>query len=94
MSRGLTLQISDATYNALQQQAALVGSDPARVAAVSLERQFGRNIDLRTDAEKEAARQRFEQSIGSADIGYPTGIDNEGIDADLAKEYADPHEDR
>ena len=92
MSHDLTLQVSDATYNALQQQAALVGSDPAQVAAVSLERQFGRKLDSRTEAEKEAARERFEHSIGSADLGYPTGIDNEGIDADLAREYADPHE--
>lgn len=26
--------------------------------------------------------------FGSVDLGYPTGADNEGIDADLAGEYA------
>ena len=47
MSRGLTLVISDATYDALQQQAALVGSDPECVAAVTLEHQFGKKSGLR-----------------------------------------------
>jgi predicted DNA-binding antitoxin AbrB/MazE fold protein len=30
--------------------------------------------------------------FGSVDLGHPTGADNEGIDADLAQEYAATHE--
>jgi hypothetical protein len=40
------------------------------------------------EADKQAARQRFENHFGEIDLGYPTGTDNERIDADLAKEYA------
>jgi hypothetical protein len=32
------------------------------------------------------------QFAGTVSLGYPTGIDNEQIDADLAREYLDPHE--
>ena len=41
----------------------------------------------------EAARQdNFEQLFGSWDSGDEDSADNERIDADLAREYADPHE--
>ena len=42
----------------------------------------------RTDAEMQAARERFERHFGEVDLGYATGADNEQIDADLAREYA------
>ena len=42
----------------------------------------------------EAAQERFERHFGAVDLGYPTGIDNEQIDADLAREYAATHEDK
>ena len=38
-------------------------------------------------------RARFESHFGTVGLGYPTGADNEAIDADLAREYADDHED-
>lgn len=30
--------------------------------------------------------------FGSVDLGYPTGADNDSIDADLVREYASTHE--
>jgi hypothetical protein len=30
--------------------------------------------------------------FGSVDLGYPTGADNERIDADLARDHASSHE--
>ncbi|MEK6407673.1 MAG: hypothetical protein AABN34_11975 [Acidobacteriota bacterium] len=30
--------------------------------------------------------------FGSVDLGYPTGADNDAIDADLARDYASTHE--
>ena len=40
-----------------------------------------------------ASRGSLSELFGSVDLGYPTGIDNESIDADLAREYGDSHED-
>ena len=93
MSQILTLELNDEVYNALQQRANLLGLDLSELAATSLEQQYRltKTKDQRTEAEKEAARQRFERHIGSIS-GYPTGADNESIDADLAKEYASNHE--
>ncbi len=44
------------------------------------------------ERQKEEARLRFERHFGEIDSGYPNGSDNESIDADLAREYADTHE--
>ena len=37
------------------------------------------------------ARERFERHFGEVDLGYATGVDNEQIDADLARAYAARH---
>ena len=44
-------------------------------------------------SEKRNGKDRFEELFGSVSLGKPTGLDNETIDADLAREYGDPHED-
>ena len=38
------------------------------------------------------AQGGLRELFGSVDLGYPTGADNETIDADLAREYACTHE--
>jgi hypothetical protein len=96
MSRSLNLELSDEAYAALRRLAEGAGTSPAEIAARSLESQFGgTNAPAlprpRTEAEKEAARQRFEHHIGEIDLGYPPGADNAAIDADLAREYDDSH---
>jgi predicted DNA-binding antitoxin AbrB/MazE fold protein len=40
-----------------------------------------------------APRGSLSELFGSVDLGYPTGADNESIDADLAREYGSTHED-
>lgn len=42
----------------------------------------------RTEAEKQAARERFERHFGAIQPGCATDLDNERIDADLVREYA------
>ena len=90
MSQTLTLELSDKAFEAIQQQARSVGSSPAALVKELLERQY-RSLSL-SDDEKQKARIRFENYFGSVDLGHPTGADNEGIDADLARAYADTHE--
>ena len=91
MSQSLTVELSDEVYAALRRQAQATGTSLAHVAAASLERQFKGAGALRTDAEKQAARERFERHFGEVNLGHPTGADNESIDADLAREYSSTH---
>jgi hypothetical protein len=92
MTRSLKLELSEEAFRALEQRAAAAGASPAAVAASALENHF-RAKDSRTDAEKQAARERLERHFGAVSLGAPTGVDNESIDADLARSYADTHED-
>ncbi|MBI3823870.1 MAG: hypothetical protein HY289_14470 [Planctomycetes bacterium] len=95
MSQTLTVEIDDRVYEVIRKQAEGAGTSPARVAGAALEQRFNgkpKAADTRTEAEKEAANQRFRSLFGSVDLGHPIGIDNEQIDADLAREYGDPHE--
>ncbi len=99
MSHILNLELSDEVYAAIQRLAEGAGTSPAHLATHALERQFGGSngqsrTPPRTEAEKEAARQRFERHFGELDLGYPIDADNASIDADLAREYADTHEGR
>ena len=50
-------------------------------------------IETHTDPPQKS-RGSLRELFGSVDLGYPTGADNEGIDADLAREYASTHEER
>jgi hypothetical protein len=98
MSQTLILELSDAVYTMIQRQAEAAGTSPAHWLAKTLEQQYGRGhawqsaLAQRTAAEQQAARERFEQHFGEVDHSDATGADNEQIDADLAREYADTHE--
>ena len=98
MSQTLTLELSDDLYSVIRRQAEAVGTSPAHWIATTLEQQYSRVGDWqiirarRTEVEKQAAREHFERHFGEVDLGYTTGMDNEQIDADLAREYADTHE--
>jgi hypothetical protein len=99
MSQNLLLELSDEAYFAIRRQAEAAGVSPAQLVAASLEERFS-GLDglanlhpLLTEAQKQAARERFEHHFGAVNLGYATGPDNESIDADLAREYADSHED-
>jgi hypothetical protein len=92
MSQTIALELSDITYSALQHEAGLANTSPARLAAITLEKQFGLQPSPSSDSEQHAARLRFERHFGEVDLGHPTGVNNELIDADLASEYAATHE--
>ena len=98
MSHPLMVELSDAAYAALQLRAHDAAQSLATTAAAALEQHFGApdgvgvNRCPATEAEKKAARERFERHFGEVNLGHATGADNEGIDADLARAYADSHE--
>lgn len=92
MSQVLTLELSEEAYRALQQQAEIAGISVSEWIATSLEQQYGLQKKQQTEAEKEAARQRFRHHAGAIDLGYATGADNESIDADLVRAYGNQQE--
>jgi hypothetical protein len=93
MSQNLTLELSEQVFAAIQRQAQAIGISPAQLAAILLERQFPQAFKLLLDAsEQNVAQAKFERHFGTLEVGGSTGLDNESIDADLAREYASTHE--
>jgi predicted transcriptional regulator len=98
MSQTLRIELSDEVYAALQQHAEATGTSPSDLVATTLALQYSapsssaKDGRQQTEAEKQAARERFERHFGAVNLGYATGAANEDIDADLADEYADNHE--
>ena len=92
MSQQLTLEISDEVYAALQQKANAVGLSITEWIVAVLNKQDSSVNQLLISAEhQEQARQRFKSHAGAVSLGYATGVDNDAIDADLAKAYADEY---
>lgn len=92
MSRTLSIELSETTYAALSHEAQVAGISPSDLAAAALDQKFVRLRDPEDEAERQAARERFERHIGAVDLSHATGADNDSIDADLARAYADAHE--
>lgn len=93
MSQQLTLELSDEVYADLQQKANTVGLSIAEwIVAVLSNQSNGVNQVLHSVAQQEEARQRFRSHAGAISLGYATGINNESIDADLARAYASEYE--
>lgn len=98
MSRTLTVEVSDEAYRAIEHRAEGAGASVASWLGGTLEKQFGAlagwrpaGSELSAD-ELQAARERFERHFGAVHVVAAVGADNELIDADLAREYADNHE--
>ncbi len=97
MSQTLTLELDDEVYAAIERHARSRGTSAARWLATALERSGGLLSKIQAPghilekAELQIARERFESHFGKVDLGHPTGADNERIDADLARAYADSH---
>ncbi len=81
------LELPDDLYSALVTDAQKSGLTPVDWIAKKLPK----SLRALTDEERRADDARLEQHTVS--LGYPTGINNDGIDADLACEYGDDHKD-
>jgi hypothetical protein len=97
MSHKLTIEMSDWAYEALVREASARGTTRPVVAASTLEQRIaegnGAHRTDMTEAEIEESRLRFERHFGEVNVPDPKGCDNEQIDADLAREYANDYED-
>ena len=81
MNKTVTLELPEDVYETVSKAAEAAGKTPADWIAA--------NVGQRVRARDERLRSLF----GAVSLGHPTGIDNERIDADLAKEYGSTHED-
>jgi hypothetical protein len=88
MSQVITLELSNELCAALNLKAQRAGASLSEWIQSTLDRQSGLLSQQKTEAEKEAARQRFRHHAGAIDLGYPTGADNASIDADLIRAYS------
>jgi hypothetical protein len=92
MSQQLTLEISDEVYADLQRKASAVGISITEWIVTVLSRQgAAANRVMLSLEQQEQAQQKFKRHAGAISLGYATGTDNEVIDADLAKAYADEY---
>ena len=92
MSQQLTLEISDEVYADLQRKASAVGISITEWIVTVLSRQGAVSSRAVVSLEQQnQARQKFKSHAGAISLGYATGTDNEAIDADLAKAYADEY---
>ncbi|NJM69458.1 MAG: hypothetical protein HC862_04110 [Scytonema sp. RU_4_4] len=87
MSQVVMLELRDEVYTALRQQAESAGVPVSEWIAIALEQKSGLLNKHQTEAETEAARQRFRRHAGAIDLGYATGANNDSIDADLMRAY-------
>ena len=73
MTQSLKLELNDQIFTAIQQQAEAIGIPPEQLAAKLLEQQFGQVFKLLLpEAEKEAARAKFQRHFGTLNLEHPT----------------------
>ena len=91
MSQQITLEISDEIYEDWQQRASTAGLTVIEWATAKLNEQHGALKEAKlSEAQKEAARQGFRRHAGAIEGGCGSS-DNESIDADLARAYANEY---
>ena len=90
MSHKLTLNVPDELYEPMMKAARQV-KHPIEEWVLM---QLGAQLHGVSISEERYAgdMDRLMRHAGAIHLGYPTGADNEGIDADLAREYNSLHE--
>ncbi|MGB3692036.1 MAG: hypothetical protein WA865_18225 [Spirulinaceae cyanobacterium] len=92
MSRQLILEISDEVYANLQRKSSAVGISVTEWVMTLLGRQSNVVSNMLLSPELQAqARSKFRSHAGAVSLGYATDTNNDQIDADLAKAYADDY---
>jgi hypothetical protein len=85
-----TIELPEPIYNRLIAVSRANGVSPVDWIAAKLP---NGPIAHPSESDQSSALERLLRHAGSISLGYPTGTDNEAIDADLAREYGDTHED-
>jgi len=104
MTHSLTLEVPDDLFQPILERAREAGETPEEWTLSRLRLQLLLNEQGSRDISHEVSQEvsheagakaitELTQHAGSVDLGFATGADNEQIDADLANEYAETHED-
>jgi len=95
MMKTMTLELPDEVYEEVMRTARESQLPPTQVVTARVVSGFSprKPKPVLTPEEYEAARQRLLRHAGAVSSGNPNSADNERIDADLAREYANNHED-
>ncbi|MCH8295221.1 hypothetical protein IH992_29410 [Candidatus Poribacteria bacterium] len=91
MSQTLTTKLPDEIYQVLQRLAPDMGMTVEELAMEWIARYAKKPRPQFTDEARRGAWEHLQRHMGAENLGYATGVDNERIDADLAKGYADTH---
>lgn len=87
MAAQLNIQLTESTLARLTLAADAAGQSPPELVAAVVERAFGERDAVMPEP---GQRGQLMKLFGSLDMGRPVGIDNDAIDADLAREYEAP----
>jgi predicted transcriptional regulator len=93
MSKTLTIELPDEVYDIIQKMAAQTGRSVEELALEWITRYGPRKRPPLSEEERAAALARLRKYSGAVSSGDPHSADNERIDADLAREYDNNHED-
>ena len=88
----VTFQVPDEVYEACRQRAARYQTSVEECVLDFLLQHRPKPRPQTIPEGPRAARERLRRHAGAQSLGYPTGADNESIDADLAREYGATHE--
>jgi hypothetical protein len=84
-----TLELPEKVYAALVEAARADGVSPTEWIEGKLPRSA---VGTRSEQERSHALERLLRHAGAIDLGHPAGTDNEQIDADLAQECGEAHQ--
>lgn len=88
----LTIDVPDELYAVFEQTAVEEGRTVKEVAIEWLAQHGPKSRPRLTPEQHRAAMEELRKFAGAGDSGDPHSADNDRIDADLAREYADNHE--
>ena len=88
-----TIELPKDVYDELLKRAHESGKSPVEWITERINSSNGLSQPRREPTKEEIDEANSRLKACRVDLGYATGIDNESIDRDLAREYADDHED-
>ncbi len=91
MDQPLTIELSEKALANLEKEALMASKPPDKFAAESLEERFNYDPPSLTQEQGVGESDSFSRFIGYFKTDQPIGLDNEQIDADLARKYGDDH---